>query len=120
MSQHELRQAKQWSYIPSFVFDLMRMADRRGGLNRVSVARVIGKDADIETKKLQLRFNQQSKSAVFQRFTAAMALQETTATDSGEDGIWGQRTWGGIKVPLMLLAAEDDKLTPAEEALLIR
>lgn len=66
ISEEEMRGIRRVSYLPSFVFDLLRMADRRGGVDSVSVTRVIGKEADLETKKLQLRYNQQSKSAVFQ------------------------------------------------------
>lgn len=120
MSEHELRGIARLGYLPSVVFDLMRMYDRIGGQESASVLRVIGKGADTETKKLQLRFNQQSKSAVFQRYIAAAAMQETTATQDGEDSILGKRTWAAIKVPLMLVAAEDDKLAPVEEAVRIK
>jgi protein-tyrosine phosphatase len=120
MSDHDLRDIARLSYLPPVIFDLIRMADRSGGVDSASVTRVVGKDADLETKKLQLRFNQQSKSAVFQKFTSALAMQETTTAKNGEETILGQRVWGGVKVPLMLVAAEDDKLTPVEEAVRIK
>ncbi|KAF2216038.1 hypothetical protein CERZMDRAFT_35200 [Cercospora zeae-maydis SCOH1-5] len=115
VSAGELRGIRRASYLPSVLFDLIRMADRRGGVDSVSVTRVIGKDADLETKKLQLRYNQQSKSAVFQRITSALAMQETSAAKEGQESVLGRRVWNGIKVPLLLVAGEDDKLAPPAE-----
>ncbi|KAM3424983.1 hypothetical protein BST61_g6953 [Cercospora zeina] len=115
VSAEELRGIRRVSYLPSVLFDLIRMADRRGGVDSVSVTRVIGKDADLETKKLQLRYNQQSKSAVFQRITSALAKQETSAAKQGRESVLGRRVWNGIKVPLLLVAGEDDRLAPPAE-----
>ncbi|KAI5367754.1 Putative tyrosine-specific protein phosphatase [Septoria linicola] len=115
VSETELRGIQRINYLPSFVFDLIRMADRRGGVESLSVSRVIGKEADLETKKLQLRFNQQSKSAVFQKITTALAYQETKAAKQGEESVLGRRIWNGMKIPLFLVAAEDDKLAPPAE-----
>jgi pimeloyl-ACP methyl ester carboxylesterase len=53
--------------VPTPIFDLWRAFDRRGGPESASVARFVGKDADIEVKKLQERFNKQSRTAVWRR-----------------------------------------------------
>ncbi|PIB03180.1 mRNA-capping enzyme [Cercospora beticola] len=115
VSEEEMRGIRRVSYLPSFVFDLLRMADRRGGVDSLSVTRVIGKEADLETKKLQLRYNQQARSSAFQRITSALARQETRATEDGHESILGRRVWNGIRVPLLLVAGEDDKLAPPAE-----
>jgi pimeloyl-ACP methyl ester carboxylesterase len=98
-------------YLPAFVLDLWRLYDNIGGINSASVLRWVGKDADTETRKLQLRYNQQSKSAVFLRYI--MAIVET------EEGVGsmfpGKEIWSGMKVPLFLVAAEADHVNPPAE-----
>jgi len=98
-------------YLPAFVLDLWRLYDNIGGINSASVLRWVGKDADTETRKLQLRYNQQSKSAVFLRYI--MAIVET------EEGVGsmfpGREIWSGMKVPLFLVAAEADHVNPPAE-----
>lgn len=92
---------------------MMRMIDRRGGVDSVSVRRVVGRDADLETRKLQLRFNQHSRTPVFQKFCLGMSLMEKKSVSDGEESLLGRRIWSGIKVPLFLVAGEDDKLAPS-------
>jgi len=98
-------------YLPAFALDLWRLYDNIGGINSASVLRWVGKDADTETRKLQLRYNQQSKSAVFLRYV--MAIVET------EEGVGsmfpGKEIWSGMKVPLFLVAAEADHVNPPAE-----
>ncbi|KAF7191120.1 mRNA-capping enzyme [Pseudocercospora fuligena] len=114
-SEEYLNKAERLTYLPSLVFDMIRMYDRKGGTASISVTRVIGEEADLETKKLQLRFNQQSKSRVFQNFAAAIVKQEREAKQRGEDSLLGRRIWDGIEVPLFLVAADNDKLAPPDE-----
>ncbi|KXT02538.1 hypothetical protein AC579_417 [Pseudocercospora musae] len=114
-SEEYLNKAKRLTYLPALLFDMIRMYDRRGGTASISVTRVIGEEADLETKKLQLRFNQQSKSRVFQNFAAAIVKQEREAKQRGEESLLGRRTWDSIEVPLFLIAADNDKLAPPDE-----
>lgn len=103
----------QWLWSP--IFDIMRLVDRAGGVDSASVLRVVGRDADYETRKLQLRFNQQSSSAVFQKVLKGIYIQESSTREKGEESILGQRTWAAMKVPMFLVAAENDKLAPPKE-----
>ncbi|KAF4552536.1 Alpha/beta hydrolase-like protein 3 [Elsinoe fawcettii] len=97
-------------YVPVMLFDGFRMLDRKGGVNSASVERFVGKDADEQTRRLQLRFNEQSRSPVFLRFVAGF---------SGEVSIPGPDVWSKISVPLFCIAGEDDKVTPANNIDLI-
>jgi pimeloyl-ACP methyl ester carboxylesterase len=115
LSEEELVQIQRLSYIPPLLLDLFRMVDRRGGVESHSVARVVGKHADLETRKLQLRFNQQSRSSVFRRFLMALRMQEIALAQKGEASLLGPRIWAGVRKPLLLIAAADDKLTPPSE-----
>ncbi|KAK3116855.1 hypothetical protein LTR53_002349 [Teratosphaeriaceae sp. CCFEE 6253] len=107
----EARTVRRLRWLPVPVFDLIRLIDRRGGLGSASITRMVGEGADDTTRKLQLKFNEQSKSAVFLRFVMGML---PSAIDSSTT-MPGQEVWSGIKVPLFLVGGESDRVTsPAE------
>lgn len=85
---------------------MFRWYDRRGGLYSHSVERMVGKDADLKTRKLQSKYNEQSQTAVFQRMVAE---------GIGQAGLPGRDVWTGTKVPLFLVAGEADTVTPSTE-----
>jgi pimeloyl-ACP methyl ester carboxylesterase len=98
-------------YLPAFVLDVYRFFDSIGGPNSASVVRFVGKEADLETRKLQVRYNKQSKSAVFLRYL-------TSLVENSEDGspiFPGKDIWQGMKVPLFLVAGEADHVSPPSE-----
>lgn len=107
----------RWMPIP--VFDVFRWFDRRGGLDSTSVTRAVGAGVDEETKRLQQKFNRQSKSAVVLRFITAALPPPRKSEDArvSEDAIpWpGEEMWSGVKVPLFLVAGEADHVTPPGE-----
>lgn len=98
------RDARRVARMPTFLFDLFRIWDRRGGINSPGVSRMVGLGTDEETRKLQLKYNEQSQSQVFLRMLA---------NGMGFEGMPGKDIWSGIKVPLFLLGAEADTVTPA-------
>jgi len=98
--------------IPGPIFDLWRRWDRRGGTESVSVARFVGPDAEEETKKLQVRFNQQSRTPVWRRMAFGVLPDFSTGEPLG--GMPGQVVWSGLRAPLFLVAGEADKVTPAD------
>lgn len=69
---------------------------------RPALTPFLGSAADLETRKLQLRFNKQSKTAVFLKMLPGFSPP-------------GEEVWSAVKVPLFLLSSESDKLTPREE-----
>lgn len=97
------------SVLPVTVFDLWRMYDRRGGVDSKSIIRFTGEDADLETRKLQLRFNEQSRSAVWMRMAYGCLPDYSTGLPVG--GIPGRAVWSGLKIPLFLVAGEADHIT---------
>ncbi|MCJ1398618.1 hypothetical protein MMC11_001818 [Xylographa trunciseda] len=100
--------------IPSPIFDLWRRWDRRGGTESASVARFVPRNADIETKKLQHRFNEGSRTSVWRRM-AWGALPGYRPDGSTFGGLPGCATWAGLLVPLFLVAGEADTVTKPEE-----
>jgi pimeloyl-ACP methyl ester carboxylesterase/protein-tyrosine phosphatase len=100
-------------YIPTPIFDLWRKWDRRGGLDSASVRRFVGRDADEETKKLQDRFNKQSRSAVWRR----MAFGSLPIYKDGvaHGGLPGREVWAGLDCPVFLVAGEADRITRPTE-----
>ena len=99
---------------PDFVLDSLRWLDRRGGTESSSVTRFVGKDAGIDLKKLQQRYNEQLSTPVWKR----MAMGMLPAYDSdgvAHGGYPGQDIWAGVEVPLLLIAGDGDTVTKPEE-----
>ena len=100
--------------IPTPIFDIWRTWDRRGGPESASIARFVGKDANIEVKKLQLRFNEQSRTPVWRRMAWGL-LPSRPVSKAPERGIPGIDVWASLKLPLFLIAGEGDKVTKADQ-----
>lgn len=101
-------------HIPSPIFDLWRRWDRRGGVNSPSVSRFTGDDADPETKKLQLRFNEQSQTPVWRRM-AWGTLPRYTKGGEPIGGIPGRKIWEGMRIPIFFVGGASDMVTKAIE-----
>lgn len=98
--------------IPGPIFDLWRRWDRRGGTESASIARFTGPNAEEETKKLQLRFNEQSRTPVWRRMASGVLPNYSAAPPIG--GLPGKDIWMGMKIPLFLIAGQADHVTPAD------
>ncbi|KAL8731857.1 MAG: hypothetical protein Q9166_003141 [cf. Caloplaca sp. 2 TL-2023] len=100
--------------IPTPMLDLWRHWDRRGGPESASVARFVGPGADSETKRLQERFNSQSKSAVWRRM--AWGLYFAIGKTKGRSGhVADLELWAQLSIPILLIAGESDKITNSDE-----
>lgn len=99
--------------IPGPIFDLWRRWDRRGGTESASVVRFVGADADIETKKLQVRFNEQSRTPVWRRMASGSLPKFVDGVPIG--GLPGKEVWAGLEVPVFLVAGEADHITKPGE-----
>ncbi|KAI9847719.1 MAG: hypothetical protein M1837_001967 [Sclerophora amabilis] len=100
--------------MPNFVMDIWRQWDRRGGLESKSLERFVGPRADAETKRLQIKFNEQSKTAVWRRMVGGW-LPRYDGTGFSPGGFAGGEVWAGLQTPIYLIAGEDDSLTPPKE-----
>lgn len=100
--------------VPTPIFDIWRTWDRRGGPESASVARFVGKDADIEVKKLQVMFNEQSRTAVWRRMASGL-LPSRPASKVPEKGMPGIDVWASLKLPLFLIAGEGDIVTKTDQ-----
>ncbi|KAK9488003.1 Alpha/Beta hydrolase protein [Lipomyces starkeyi] len=106
LSQSALRAQKFTSYIPPMIFDLFRYYDRQGGLHSPSVERMMGSfdvASAIEEKirRRQLRWNLQVRTPVW----LAMA---------GGARVPMFAEWNSLTVPVCLIGAEQDRVTPPE------
>lgn len=100
--------------VPTPIFDIWRSWDRRGGPESASVARFVGSNADTETKKLQEKFNTQSRTAVWRRMAwGALPRRKDGAKACG--GLPGLEVWAGLGMPLFVVAGEADDITKPEE-----
>jgi pimeloyl-ACP methyl ester carboxylesterase/protein-tyrosine phosphatase len=112
-TEDEVALFRKLLYIPTPIFDLWRKWDRRGGLDSASIRRFVGADADEETKKLQDRFNNQSRSAVWRRM--ASGSLPTYKDGVAHGGLPGREVWSGLECPVFLVAGEADHITKATE-----
>lgn len=113
-SDQQIRTYKKLLRIPTPIFNLWRRWDRRGGPQSPSVARFVGMGADLETKMLQLRFNAQSRTAVWRRM--AWGALPTLGPDSKPcGGLPGLDVWAKLTMPLFLIAGEADGITKPGE-----
>ena len=103
--------------IPTPIFDLWRRWDRRGGSESSSVTRFVGLYADPDTKRLQERYNSQSRTAVWRRMAWGLLPKLEKGLDGHEsnEGLPRLEVWGGLQVPLFLVAGEADHITRPEE-----
>lgn len=98
-------------YIPDWLFGLWRAWDQWGGPYSASVSRFAGTDGDLHFRKLQDRFNKQSRTPTFRRM-AWGAVNTTWKDGVPTGGIQGRSMWQGIQVPVYLVGGEADDLTP--------
>ena len=83
------------------------------------MARFVGSGADIETKKLQERFNKQSETPVWRRM-ARGTLPKHHMGHKSHGGLPGLEVWTKLKMPMFLIAGEGDEITKPEEVAAIR
>ncbi|TAQ84624.1 hypothetical protein B7494_g7055 [Chlorociboria aeruginascens] len=111
-SQDQVATFRKLLWIPTPIFDVWRNWDRRGGINSASVRRFVG-DADEETKRLQERFNSQSRTPVWRRMVAGSLPKYVKGIAKG--GLPGQEIWAGLEIPVFLVAGESDNITKPTE-----
>ncbi|KAF2274355.1 uncharacterized protein EI97DRAFT_402347 [Westerdykella ornata] len=110
LDEKHAEMARKACSLPAPIFNLFRKWDRRGGINSTSVLRMTGPDADKETRKLQLRFNRQSRTPVWQRMMYGTLPDPKT----GKGGLPGRDVWAGLDLPVYLVAGAADTVTPPE------
>lgn len=92
--------------IPEVIFNVLRVYDRRGGPSSKSVTRFVGSNASKQVRKLQLRFNEQSRTPVWRRMVSGARLPT-------------EEEWTMVGCPIYLLGAAEDKVTTTKEVNLI-
>lgn len=112
-TEDEVAMFKKLLWVPNPIFDLWRRWDRRGGVDSASVHRFVGNDADEATKKMQLRFNEQSRTAIWRRMAAGTLPVYEKGVAKG--GLPSGEIWAGLDVPVFLVAGEADNITPPGE-----
>ncbi|KAH8554339.1 Alpha/Beta hydrolase protein [Umbelopsis sp. PMI_123] len=93
-------------WIPDWLFDGLRVADRKGGLESKSVSRMLGSTADKSLKRKQLRWNLMSRSAVYKRMVCGTSWPVSA-------------DYQKVTCPVLLIGAEKDNVVPANDAKII-
>jgi pimeloyl-ACP methyl ester carboxylesterase/protein-tyrosine phosphatase len=117
LTAKQVSRLQHMRYMPIPLFEVFRWWDRRGGAESASVCRYAGKDADSETKRLQLRFNEQSKSEVF--MAMALGSMPKYEDDQAIGGLPGETVWSGLQIPTFCIGGAQDQVTPPENVELI-
>jgi pimeloyl-ACP methyl ester carboxylesterase len=111
MSPKEVSGFRNLLRIPTWIVNIFRWWDQIGGPHSASVTRFVGPDADLGTRQLQARYNKQSRTAVFRRMCWG-TLPKSFDGDKPIGGLFGEPTWVGLNVPVFLIGAEKDTITP--------
>ncbi|KAM0348640.1 hypothetical protein ACHAPU_004075 [Fusarium lateritium] len=106
--------ARRAMWIPGWMFDLWRAWDGRRGPESASVKRFVGEGADEATRKLQYRFNKQSRTPVWRRMANGALPTYTDGKPTG--GIPTLDAWAGLDIPVYLIAGEKDNIVSPKEA----
>ncbi|KAI7901115.1 Alpha/Beta hydrolase protein [Cokeromyces recurvatus] len=102
------RNQKKLRWIPNWIFNCARTADRKGGLYSKSVDRFLGTElTDLEIRKSQLRWNLQSKTPVYKRYVRGASFPSRTIYEK-------------IKIGVLLIGGGQDRVTPPTEMNIIR
>ncbi|KAH8422677.1 RNA 5'-triphosphatase domain-containing protein [Aspergillus melleus] len=115
LSPQEVASYRRLLHIPGPIFDLWRHWDRRGGLTSASVTRLVGADADSDTRNLQVRYNKQSKTPVWRRMAWGTLPTYDRNGSNPIGGLPGRDVWAGVETPVLLVAGESDTVTKPEE-----
>jgi pimeloyl-ACP methyl ester carboxylesterase/protein-tyrosine phosphatase len=113
LTEQQVSLFRKLLWIPGWLFNLWRAWDARGGANSASVRRFVGPEADLETRKMQYRYNQQSKTPVWRR--TAWGTLPTFENGVRKGGLASQDVWSRINVPTYLIGGENDHITPPKE-----
>ena len=112
-SEEQVSMFRKLLWVPNPIFDLWRQWDRRGGTKSESVRRFVGPDASPECKKLQYRFNEQSRTAVWRRMASGTLPTYEKGIPKG--GLPGEDVWAALDIPVFLVGGEMDNITKPEE-----
>lgn len=99
--------------IPGWLFDLWRAWDGWGGPESPSVKRFVGPEADEATRRLQYRYNRQSRTPVWRRM--ANGALPVYKDGKAHGGIPGLDIWEDLDIPIYLIAGEKDHVVSPKE-----
>lgn len=112
-TQEQVKLFRKLLWIPGPIFDLWRAWDAWGGTESASVKRFVGADADPESKRLQLRFNRQSRTPTWRRMASGALPVYKDGVAHG--GLAGQSVWSTLNIPVFLIGGGKDHLTTASK-----
>ncbi|KAL7751219.1 hypothetical protein RI367_003425 [Sorochytrium milnesiophthora] len=111
ISEHERHQFRtQLARTPTVVIDVLRYLDRRGGPLSSSVRRQLGTAAPMSLRRQQLEWNKQITSWQLKAILHGANTADQWVTEE---------SYRGIRVPVLLIAGEEDKVTPYKTNLLL-
>lgn len=110
-TEDQVKVFRRLLWVPGPIFDLWRMLDAWGGVDSASVKRFVGKDADLESRRSQYRFNRQSRTPTWRRMARGCLPVYENGIPKG--GLAGKDVWASLNIPVFLIAGGKDHVTPS-------
>ncbi|KAJ3175161.1 hypothetical protein HDU87_006396 [Geranomyces variabilis] len=100
----EKEKLARFSAAPTIFIELLRILDRKGGLNSPSVNRLLAKSASRELRQRQLGWNRANTTRVAQKIFRGADFANAQA-------------YAQIECPVLLIGGEDDRVCPVQQNL---
>ncbi|CAO3595594.1 unnamed protein product [Absidia cylindrospora] len=107
MDEKQVKGLKKLRWVPDWLFDFARTADRRGGLQSTSIERLLGPDAPVDLRKRQLQWNLASRTSVYKRIVCGASFPD-------------RQVYQQVKAGVLLIGGSADQVTLPSDMHLIR
>ncbi|KAI8086644.1 Alpha/Beta hydrolase protein [Halteromyces radiatus] len=107
MDERQIKGLKKLRWVPDWIFDFARTADRRGGLYSTSIGRLLGHDAPDDLRKRQWQWNLASRTSVYKRIVCGACFPD-------------RQVYQKIKSAVLLIGGSEDQVILPSDMNLIR
>ncbi|ORX62625.1 alpha/beta-hydrolase [Hesseltinella vesiculosa] len=107
MDEQQKNVLRKLAWVPDWIFDVARTADRRGGLYSASIERGLGPNVPESMRRLQLKWNLESRTSVYKRIVCGAQFPTQDVYDQIASGV-------------LLIGGSDDQIVPPTDMNRIR
>ncbi|SAM09412.1 hypothetical protein [Absidia glauca] len=107
MDDKQVKGLKKLRWVPDWLFDFARTADRRGGLHSTSIERLLGPEVPEDLRKRQLQWNLASRTSVYKRIVCGASFPD-------------RQVYQQVKAGVLLIGGSADQVILPSDMHLIR
>ncbi|KAI9268916.1 Alpha/Beta hydrolase protein [Phascolomyces articulosus] len=107
IEEQQVKSKRTLRWIPDWMFEMARTADRKGGLHSKSVERFLGYDVEDRLRRDQLRWSLLNRPSAYKRFVYGASFPT-------------RQTYRAIGTGVLLISGSEDKVTPPNDVNVIR